>query len=99
MNIVVSIVRGAWGWVDWGGQKGPQGVPGLPRDRGSHVDESTNSASGALLGRSGGVCGLSRRLRGAPGGTLETFWELLGSSGSTFWEHFWIEKQFSAISD
>ena len=55
--------------------------------------------SGTLLGRFGGVCGLSGRLRGAPGGTLETFWELLGSSGSTFWEHFLIEKQFFAISD
>ena len=55
--------------------------------------------SGTLLGRSGGVCGLSGRLRGAPGGTLETFWDLLGSSGSTFWEQFWSEKQFSAISD
>ena len=53
--------------------------------------------SGTLLGRFGGVCGLSGRLRGAPGGTLETFWELLGSSGSTFWEHFLSEKQFSPI--
>ena len=85
--------------MDGGVQKDPKGAPGLPWDRGSHVDEGTNSASGALLGRSGGVCGLSGRLRGAPGGTLETFWELLGSSGSTFWEHFLSEKQFSAISD
>ena len=76
----------------------PQGVPGLPRDRGSHVDESTNSGLGALLGRSGDVCGSSERPRGAPGGTLETFWDLLGSSGSTFWEHLLSEKQFFAIS-
>ena len=82
-----------------GGQKGPKGPSGTPRDRGFHVDESTNSGSGALLGCSGGADGLSGRLRGAPGGTLETFWELLGSSGSTFWEHFLSEKQFSAISD
>ena len=43
-----------------------------------------------------GVCGYSERLQ-APGGTLETFWELPGSSGSTFWEHFLSEKQFFAI--
>ena len=96
-NIVVNIVKGAWAWVDWGSQIGHGGVPGLPRDRGSHVDENTISASGALLGRSGGVCGLSGRLRGAPGGTLETFWEFLGSSRNTFWEYFLNEKQFFAI--
>ena len=73
--------------------------PGAPRDRGSHVDESTNPAPGTLLGRSGGPDGLPGRLRGAPGGILERFWELLGSSGSTFWEHVLIEKQFFAISD
>ena len=82
-----------------GGPKVSQGVPGLRWDWVSHVDESTNSGLGALLGRSGDVCGPSERLRGAPGGTLETFWELLGSSGSTFWEHFLSEKQFFAISN
>ena len=28
---------------------------------------------------------------------METFWDLLGSSGSTFWEHFLNEKQFFAV--
>ena len=46
-----------------------------------------------------GPDGFPGHLRGAPGGTLETFWELLGSSGSTFWEHFLNEKQFFAISN
>ena len=96
---MVNIVRGASGWVDWVVPKDPKGVPGLPRDRGSHVDESTNSASGAPLGRSGGVCGLSGRLRGVPGGALETFWELLGSSGGTFWDLFLSKQQFFAVSD
>ena len=80
-------------------QIGQKGVPRLTWDRGSHVDEGMNSASEALLGRSVGAEGLSGRLRGAPGGTLETIWELLGSSGSTFWEHFMIEKRFFTSSN
>ena len=93
------MIRGAWGWVDWGALIAHKGIPGLPWDRGSHVDEATISGLGALLGRFGGVCGLSGRLRGAPGFILETFWKLLGRSGDTFWEHFLIEKQSFAISD
>ena len=72
--------------------KGHRRRPGAPRDRGSHVDESTNSAPGTLLGCSGGPDGLPGRLRGAPGGTLERFLGLLGSFGSTFEEYFLIEK-------
>ena len=82
-----------------GGEKCPKGRPGGVQLYYYLLHFGHCGVSGALLGRSGCVCGLSGRLRGAPGGTLETFWELLGSSGSTFWEHFWIEKQFSAISD
>ena len=83
-NIVVSIVRGAWGWVDWVALIAPH----FTELYCYLVDFGHFGVSGTLLGRSGGVCGLSGRLRGAPGGTLETFWELLGSSGRTFWEHF-----------
>ena len=72
--------------------KGHRRRPGAPRDRGSHVDESTNSAPGTPLGRSGVPDGLPGRLRGAPGGTLERFLGLLGSFGSTFEEDFLIEK-------
>ena len=75
-----------------GGPDCPQGRPGAPRDRGSHVDESTNPAPGRLLGCSGGPDGLRGRLRGAPGGILERFPGLLGSFGSTFEEYFLIEK-------
>ena len=28
-NVVVNIVRVAWGWVDWGGQRVLKGVPGV----------------------------------------------------------------------
>ena len=70
----------------------PRRRPGAPRDRGSHVDESTNPAPGTSLGRSGGPDGLRGRLRGAPGGILERFLGLLGSFGSTFEEYFLIEK-------
>ena len=82
-----------------GVQIAPKGVLGLPWHRGSHVDESTISAPGALLDRSGGADGLWGPLWGAPGGTLETFWELLGSFRGTFGEHFLSAKQFFAISN
>ena len=71
---------------------GPRRRPGAPRDRGSHVDESTNPAPGTSLGRSGGPDGLRGRLRGAPGGILERFWQLLTSFLTTSWEYFLIEK-------
>ena len=75
----------------------PQGVPGVLNFTTIYYILGTL----AYRGRSspGGVCGLSGRLRGAPGGTLETFWDLLGSSGSTFWEYFLSEKQLFAVSD
>ena len=73
---IVNIVRGAWGWVDWASPKAHGGVPGLPRDRGSHVDESTNSASGALLVGSRGVCGISD----VSGELPEALWRRFGSS-------------------
>ena len=97
--MVVGIVRGAWGWKGSGVKRAPKGVPGGAQLYCYLLHFGHFGVSGTLLGRFGGVCGLSGRLRGAPGGTLETFWELLGSSGSTFWEHFLSEKQFSAISD
>ena len=80
-----------------GGQKGPKGRPGGLQLYYYLLHFGHFGVSGTLLGRSGGVCGLSGRLRGAPGGTLETFWDPLGSSGSTFWEHFLNEKQFIPI--
>ena len=98
-NRIVNRVRGAWGWKGLGAKRVPQGVPGVLNFIAIYLHFGHFGVSGTLLGRSGGVCGLSGRLRGAPGGTLETFWDLLGSSGSTFWEHFLSEKQFSAISD
>ena len=82
-----------------GGQKCPKGRPGGAQLYCYLVHFGHFGASGTLLGRFGGVCGLSGRLRGAPGGTLETFWDLLGSSGSTFWEYFLNAKQFFAVSD
>ena len=82
-----------------GCQNSPKGRPGGPQLYCYLLHFGHFGVSGTLLGRFGGVCGLSGRLRGAPGGTLETFWELLGSSGSTFWEHFLSEKQLAAISD
>ena len=82
-----------------GGPKFPKGRPRGPQLYCYLLHFGHFGVSGTLLGRSGGVCGLSGRLRGAPGGTLETFWDLLGSSGSTFWEHFLSEKQFFAVSD
>ena len=82
-----------------GSQNSPKGRPGGPQLCHYLLHFGHFGVSGTLLGRFGGVCGLSGRLRGAPGGTLETFWELLGSSGSTFWENFLIEKQFSAASE
>ena len=87
-NIIVNIVRGAWGWKGQGWQKGHKGRSGGPQLYYYLLHFGHLGVSGTLLGRSGGVCGLSGRLRGAPGGTLETFWDLLGSSGGTFWEHF-----------
>ena len=76
-----------------GGQKGPKGRPGGPQLYCYLLHFGHFGVSGTLLGRFGGVCGLSGRLRGAPGGTLETFWDLLGSSGSTFWDHFfWVKS-------
>ena len=98
-NIVVNLLRGAWGWKGLGRPNCLKACPGGPQLYYYLLHFGHFGVSGTLLGRSGGVCGLSGRLRGAPGGTLETFWELLGSSGSTFWEHFLSEKQFSAISD
>ena len=81
-----------------GSQNCPKGCPGGPQLY-CYLLHFGFGVSGTLLGRSGGVCGLSGRLRGAPGGTLEKFRELLGSSGTTFWEQFLIEKQFFAVSD
>ena len=98
-NIVVNIVRGAWGWMALGVPNRPPGRPGGFQLYYYLLHFGHFGVSGTLLGRSGGVCGLSGRLRGAPGGTLETFWELLGSSGSTFWEYFLNAKQFFAVSD
>ena len=83
--------------VGW--EKCPKGRPGGAQLYCYLLHFGHFGVSGTLLGRFGGVCGLSGRLRGAPGGTLETFWELLGSSGSTFWEHFLSENQFFAVSD
>ena len=82
-----------------GGLNCPQGRPGGPQLYCYLLHFGPFGVSGTLLGRSGGVCGLSGRLRGAPGGALETFLDLLGSSGSTFWDLFLSEKQFFAISD
>ena len=82
-----------------GREKGPPGRPGGAQLNCYLLHFGHFGVSGTLLGRSGGVCSLSGRLRGAPGGTLETFWDLLGSSGSTFWEYFLSEKQFFAVSD
>ena len=82
-----------------GGKKCPQGRSGGAQLYCYLLHFGHFGVSGTLLGRFGGVCGLSGRLRGGPGGTLETFWELLGSSGNIFWEHLVSEKQFFAVSD
>ena len=96
-NIVVNIVRGAWGWRGLGVTNGPKGCPGaslgMRLSRRREHKFGLGSAPGPLW-----VCvWILRTSPGSSGGTLETFWELLGSSGSTFWEHFLSEKQFFAI--
>ena len=70
-------------------QRAPQGVPGLPWDGGSHVDESTNSGLGALLGRSGGVSVTTQNVSGELLGALwrrsRSSWGVLGAFfGSIF---------------
>ena len=97
-NIIVHIVRGAWGWKGLGRPKGPKGRPGGLQLYYYLLHFGHFGVSGTLLGRSGGVCGLSGRPRGAPGGTLETFWELLGALGALFGA-FLIETQFFPIPD
>ena len=99
-NAIVSIVMGRGAGRGSGAQKVP-GCPGaswgLRLSRRREHKFGFGSAPGPLW-----VCVCVWILRTSPGGsggTLETFWELLGSSGSTFWEHFLSEKQFSAISD
>ena len=97
-NTIVNIVRGRGAGRGWGGQKVP-GCPGaslgLRLSRRREHKFGLGSAPGPLW-----VCvWILRTSPGSSGGTLETFWELLGSSGSTFWEHVLIEKQFFAISD
>ena len=62
-NIVVNIVRGAWGWVDWAGQIVPKGVPGVLNFTGIYYTLATV----AYRGRSWaalGVCVASQDVSG-----------------------------------
>ena len=73
-----------------------RGFPGIEALTSTRAQIRAWERSWAALG----VCvWILRTSPGSSGGTLETFWELLGSSGSTFWEHVLIEKQSFAISD
>ena len=70
------------------GFSGPAGSPSVPETR----PESTNPAPGTSLGCSEGPAGFPGRLRGAPGGTFERFFEPAGSFRITFGEYSWTKK-------
>ena len=81
--MVVSIVRGAWGWKGLGGPKGPPGRPGGPQLycyllHFGHFD--IGDAPGPL-----GRCVWP--LRTSPGSSRRHFGDVLGPLGE-LWEHF-----------
>ena len=75
-NIVVNIVRGAWGWVDWVSQIAPQGVPGVLNFTAIYYTLATL----AYRGRSWAALEVCVASQDVSGELPEALWRRFGSS-------------------
>ena len=75
-NIVVNIVRGAWGWVDWVGQIVPKGVPAVLNFTAIYYTLATL----AYRGRSWAALEVCVASQDVSGELPEALWRRFGSS-------------------
>ena len=75
-NIVVNIVRGAWGWVDWVALRAPQGVPGVL----NFTTIYYTLATWAYRGRSWAALEVCVASQDVSGELPEALWRRFGSS-------------------
>ena len=75
-NIVVNIVRGAWGWLDWAVQIVPKGVPGVL----NFIAICYTLATLAYRGRSWAALEMCVASRDVSGELPEALWRRFGSS-------------------
>ena len=83
-NIIVNIVRGAWGWKGLGSTKGSPGRPGV--SRGLRLSRRREHKFG-LGSAPGPFWGCVWLLRTSPGSSRRHFGDVLGALRE-LWEHF-----------
>ena len=98
-NIIVNVVRGAWGWKELGGKSVLKGVPGVF----NFIAIYYTLVTLAYRGRSWAALEVCVASRDVSGELPEALWRRFGSSwgalGGLFGSIFWNEKRFFAVSN